>query len=379
MLSSPAVRLSLLYAALFTVVGLQMPYWPVWLEGRGMGPVEIGTLLAASFWAKVVTNPLIGHFVDATGRRKPVMVALALASLAVATLYLVFDSFLALFLLGLIGWSMFAGMMPLSETLTMNLTRHGQVDYGRVRLWGSLSFIAASLLGGVLLGWVPGTEVILWAILGASVLIVVAVWGVPDPKVERRSTRRLPFTALFRYRSYLVFLLAASLVQVGHTIYYGFATLHWQAAGLSGVVIGGLWGLGVVAEVVLFARSGRVVGWLGPRRLILLGALAGVVRWSVLAETTNPWLLAPAQILHGLTFGATHLGAMHFIAGAIPAGLTTRAQALYSSTAMGLTVGLAMLAAGPLYAAFGGEAFWVSSGVAVLASLTAWALLRMKG
>ncbi|HIJ62886.1 MAG TPA: MFS transporter, partial [Rhodospirillaceae bacterium] len=153
-------------------------------------------------------------------------------------------------------------------------------------------------------------------------------------------------------------------------IYYGFATLHWRAAGLSGPLIGALWAEGVIAEVVLFAFGRRVVARLGPRRLLAIAGAAGVLRWSVLGLTSDPWAVAAVQLLHAATFGATHLGAMHFISAAAPAGLSARAQALYASVTVGLAPGLAMLAAGGLYQAMAGQAFLVMGGVAGIG----WAL-----
>lgn len=374
--SRDGLRLSLLYGALFTVIGLQLPYWPVWLEGRGLGPEAIGLLVGAAFWGKVVTNPSIAHHVDRHGRRKGVMVALAVVASACFALFLAVDGLWGMLALSVLGWSLFAGLMPLSETLTMGLTTRGRLDYGRVRLWGSLTFIAAAMLGGWVLERSPTTEVVLWLILVGMALIVAATLAVPEVPAVKRAGSRLPFRALFRDRAYVLFLGTASLTQVSHTVYYAFATLHWRNAGLDGGTIGGLWALGVIAEVVLFAASGRVVARFGAERLLMAGAAAGILRWSVLAVTTDPWLLAPAQVLHALTFGCTHLGAMHFIARRVDGGLTARAQATYSSVAMGLAPGLGMLVAGRLYGAFGGLAFLATALVALAGALCGAALLK---
>src|SRR3546814_8893414 len=85
-------------------------------------------------------------------------------------------------------------------------------------------------------------------------------------------------------------------------------------------MIGLLWAEGVIAEVLLFACGAKVVQRLGPARMLLLGALAGVVRWTLLAASTDLAVLFAAQALHAFTFGAAHLGAIAFIARAAPAG-----------------------------------------------------------
>lgn len=371
--SGDALRLSTLYGSLFTVIGVQMPYWPVWLEHRGMTAVEIGMLLAAAYWTKVVTNPLIGALVDARGGRKQVMTALAAAALMAFALYVPADGFWTFMLIGAVGWSLFAGLMPLSETVTMSLTLRGRLDYGRIRLWGSLTFIAVAMAGGwVLEATTP--EAVLWMVIGGLGLSLAAVAAVPTAPTVVRPGPKPPFSTLFRDRGFVLFLTAASLIQASHSVYYGFATLYWRDAGVSGGVIGGLWAVGVSAEVLLFAFSGAVVKRLGPARLLLTGAVAGILRWTVLGITTDPVVLVPIQVLHAATFGCTHIGAMHYIARAVAPGLAVRAQALYSSVAAGLAPGLALTAAGPLYGTLGGQAFFAAAGVAGAAALTAWTL-----
>lgn len=371
------LRLSFLYGAIFTVIGVQMPFWPVWLEHRGMEPLQIGILLGAIYWAKVVTNPLIGALVDSYGHRHRIMVILAACAVALFSLYLWADGFTAFLVIGVLGGSVFAALMPLSETVAMSLTMRGRLDYGRVRLWGSLTFIGMSLVGGWLLEW-ASPEAVLWLTLGGVATTLAAVVTAPRVPDRHRDGPRPPFSSLFRDRGFVLFLATASLTQVSHTVYYGFATLHWRDAGLAGGTIGALWAVGVVAEVVLFAASGAVVRWLGPARLLLLGALAGVVRWSAIAVTTDPAILFPVQLLHAATFGCTHLGAMHFIARAVDPRLSARAQAVYSSTAMGLAPGLALIGVGPLYAALGGQAFLAMAAVAAGGVTTGWALRRHR-
>ena len=97
---------------------------------------------------------------------------------------------------------------------------------------------------------------------------------------------------------FVIFLIAVGLVQASHAAYYGFATIHWRAAGLSDDVIGALWAEGVLAEIVLFAFSGAVVRRLGPVRLLLLGAAAGIVRWAIIGSTTDLVAVAGVQWLH---------------------------------------------------------------------------------
>ena len=360
-----SLRLAALYAALFSVIGIQLPFWPLYLSAKGLDAPQIGLLMAAGFLVKIFTNPLIGQIVDRRGDRRRPLLLLAAASALVLSGFAAADGFWPLLLLTMLFGACFSAMMPLTDSLTMQAGGSLRLDYGRIRLWGSLSFIAASGLAGLFLVEAP-PPAILWSVVAAQLLVVVACLGLPDLRCETPSGPPRPLGALMADRRFQVFLATTSAIQISHMIYYGFATLHWHAAGLSGPLIGALWAEGVIAEVVLFAFGRRLVARLGPRRLLAIAGAAGLLRWSVLGLTTDPWALAAAQLLHAATFGATHLGAMHFITAAGPAGFSARAQALYASVTVGLAPGLAMLVAGSLYQALAGHAFLVMGAVAAL-------------
>lgn len=377
-----AARLSLFYGALFSVIGFHMPYWPVWLEAQGMTAADIGTLLAAMLWAKVIGNPVFGRLVDSTGRRRGIMIGLSAASIAGFALFVPAQGFWML-----LGLSVFTGaslwaLMPLGENLTLlTVYERKGLDYGRIRLWGSVTFIAGSVLGGRLLQSLEA-DVILWAILAGVALTFLSCLLLPEVRSDRDKAETQaqtgptpPVTRLLRHPAFVLFLVSGSVIQASHAVYYGFATLDWRAAGLSGDMIGLLWAVGVVAEVALFAFGNRVVAAVGgPAPLILLGAAGGLVRWTVLGLTAEPLILMPVQALHALTFGATHLGAMHFIARAVPTAWSGRAQALYSSLGLGVAMGLAMGAAGWLYDLAGGTAYLAMTALALVGLVSAAAL-----
>lgn len=367
------LRLSMLYGALFSVIGFHMPYWPVWLESRGMGPGEIGVLLGAMTWAKVLGNPLVGRVVDATGQRRRPMIVLGAVSVGAFLLFVPAQGFWPLLGLSLLTGASLWALMPLSENLTLlTVYERKNLDYGRIRLWGSLTFIAASMLGGRLLGLFPA-DAILWAIIGCVTLTFASTLMLPDVRTRSGPETGPPpaIWPLLRHPVFLAFLFAAAIIQASHAVYYGFATLHWREAGLNDGLIGILWATGVVAEVILFAFGNRVVATLGPGTLILLGGIGGLVRWSVLALTTDPWLLLPAQTLHALTFAATHLGAMLVIARAVPTAYSGRAQGIYASLGLGVAMAVAMAVSGALYEAFAGTAFFAMTGLALVGLVAA--------
>ena len=140
--------------------------------------------------------------------------------------------------------------------------------------------------------------------------------------------------------------------------------------------VGALWAIGVFAEVVLFAFSAQVVRRFGPAQLIVAGAAASVVRWGLMAFDPPLGVLIPLQVLHALTYGAAHLGAILFITRAVPHNGMGSAQAFYATIAAGLALGIVGLLSGALYGSIGGEVYLLPAVVGLIGCVAGVMLLR---
>jgi len=369
-MSGPAFRMSLFYAAAFAYIGVILPFWPVWLKAQGLDAAEIGLILAAGMIARAGISPLVAAIADRSGRPVRVLVLLGWGTVAGYGLYPFAAGFVQLLLVAILTALMFSAILPLGDSVTMQKVREGELDYGRVRMWGSISFIAASVGSGYVLTGRPAPY-ILWMVIGALVLGALACHLVPAVRTPGTARLSAPLAALFGNRTLVLFLLAAALLQASHGVIYGFGTLHWRAAGHAEGVIGALWAEGVIAEICLFALSGRLVARLGPRGLLGLAAAAGIVRWLALGATAALPALVAVQFLHAFTFGATHVAAMHFIARQVPASFAATAQSVYSATLVGALMSLSTVASGWLYGGFGGAAFYAMAILSALGGLLA--------
>ena len=370
-----ALRLAFYYATLFATVGIHLPFWPVWLADRGLSASEIGLVAAFTYLSRMFVNPVVGAIVDRRGDRRRPMVLLAAAAALVWVLFAVIHGLVPILAVTLLGVGLWAGIMPVGDSLSMMAASHWQLDYGRVRLWGSAAFIIAATLGGRLLLTVP-PAILVWLVAGGLAATAGACALLPDLRGPVTGGRPPPLAPLLTSRPFLLFLAATSLNQGAHTVYYAFATLHWRAAGIADDTIGLLWSEGVVAEIALFALSAPLIRRLGPAGLLLVAMTAGILRWLVLGATTQIPILAAVQVLHAATFGCAHLGAMHFLQRAVPPGLNVRAQGLYAATAMGIVPGLMSPVTGWLYQHGHGQAFSVMAGLSAAAALAAWGLSR---
>jgi MFS transporter, PPP family, 3-phenylpropionic acid transporter len=379
-----ATRVSLLFAAVFVVVGVQLPYLPVWLDWIGLSAREIAVITAAPMLIRVAVTPAIAFAADRSGDHRRFLVGLAWGALAAAVALAQCARFWPILLLAALFAVATATVMPLTETVAMGGVRAAGLDYGRMRLWGSLSFIAASFCGGLIMDRF-GAPAAVWLMAAGAALTALAAHALPRPQLRNRRRTTPPprpsladALGLMRSRSFVTFLLATGAVQAAHAAFYTFGTLHWAARGLSGGWSGALWSIGVAVEIGVMAFSGAVVRRIGAVELIVLGAMASVLRWLAMGFDPPLVALLALQALHGLTFGAAHVGAFYFMTRAVEQRQAGTAQALYAAITAGIAMGGAMLLSGQLYPALGGRTYWVMAALAAVGLAASLALRRCQ-
>lgn len=371
-----ARRLAVAYTALFLVAGIHLPFWPVWLEHRGVGPEEVGVLLGLGNWARL-TTPWIGAWADRSGRGPQLLVVVAAAVLATLVAFQFAHPFALLVILSVMMGIAYAPIIPLLDGMAIGATAAGRMDYGRVRLWGSVSFIAASVIGGRVLEG-RHASLVLYALQGAAVLLVLAtIWLRRMPTIPRpEEPQRAAWSAVLRRPRFATFLICVAFLQAGHAVLYGFGTKHWIGSGIAESTVGWFWGVGVAAEIALFVWGADVVRRIGASGLLLLAGIGAVIRWSALALTTDVATTFAIQLLHALSFGAMHLGAMSWIRENIAGPAVHRATSLYVAIAAGMALGIGMPLAGVLFEHFHGDAYYAMAALGVIGTVFAWRLVR---
>jgi PPP family 3-phenylpropionic acid transporter len=375
------VRVALFFAALFLAYGIVVPYFPVWLNARGLDAMQIATVTAVPLFVRLLVTPGVGMLADRIGDHRRVLLAISWTALAlIAGLGLV-DGYVPILVIGVAFLLCNSTMLPLIETVAVAGVRNAGLDYGRMRLWGSITFILANFAGGIAIEALGGSFA-LWLIALGGILTIAAARALPAPAAAPRSPPRLADwrtsspARLLASRQFLLFLIAIGCTHGAHATFYTFGALHWQAQGLSAAWIGTLWAIGVIAEVLLFAWSAPVTRRFGPAQLIAVGAGASVLRWGIMAFDPPLAVLIPLQAVHALTYGAAHLGAILFITRAVPQQGMGSAQAFYATIASGLALGIVGLLSGALYEVVGGKVFLVPAGAALIGCVAGVLLLR---
>ncbi len=374
-----AVRLAAYYFAFFTHVGAFVSYFSLYLAGRGLDAREIAYAIAMPQLARIVAPSLWGWLADAWGARyggarRAIVVFSSFVMLAgfVAMPYCEGAEAIALLLLMMSLFS--AGASPLVEAITFTVLEGRPGQYGPIRLWGSIGFILAVLGTGAWLdraGAAALTGILIAFAAAACALSFALPAGAPP--TGRHGGERLG--AVLRRPAVLAFFGACFCMTAAHGTMHVFFSIYLEQAGYSKTLIGVLWTVGVLAEVVLFLRLPLVMRRFSLRTLLLASFACAVARFLAIGWGVESLLvLAAAQLLHAATFGAFHSACVAAVHRLFPGPLASRGQALYSSIAYGLGGAAGSLVAGWSWAALGASpSFALSALFAVLGGvLVAW-------
>jgi PPP family 3-phenylpropionic acid transporter len=366
-------RLALFYFAFFLYAGAYVAYFPPYLAARGLGPGEIAWVLALPHFARVFAPTAWGWLADRAGTHRGIVVFSCAANAACFALLPWAGGFAAI--AALVGATslLSAAALPLVESIALRALAAQPGRYGPVRLWGSVSFILAVMGGGAWLDWQP-VETLPGALLAFCLLTVAAALPLPvQPAAPRLRVagRRIPAAAWTLFG-------AAFCMTVAHGALYAFLTLHLQAMGYSGSMIGLLWTLGVLGEIVVFLCLPALFRRFALSTLLIASLACAVARFLALgwgAETL--WLLVAAQALHAATFGAFHAAAVAAVHRIFPEHAQGFGQTLYSSLAYGAGGTAGALLAGWAWSTAGaGLAFSACAAAAALGMVLALHLKR---
>jgi PPP family 3-phenylpropionic acid transporter len=355
----------LLYVLMYAAFGVASPFWPRFFETRGMTPEEIGLLLGLGTMVRLIAGPVAARIADRLQELRGVLAATAALAAGLAFGLLSVAGFWIVLIVRLCQEAALAPTTTLADALALAASKSRaapdkRFEYGWVRGSASAAFVFGTMIAGLVIGRGQLTS-IAWVhavlLLGAAASVMLL--PAPDKEAEA-APEPSSFRAIRELMGIAVFnrvVLIAALVLGSHAMHDAFAVIQWNAAGISPVTISVLWSEAVVAEVVVFILIGpRLVDTIGPGRAAAIASIAAILRWIVMASSTNPAALALVQPLHGMTFALLHLACMRVIGVAVPRHLAATGQAIYA-LGPGLVTALLMLVSGKLYARYGANGF----------------------
>lgn len=360
------------YLFYFGALGILIPFWAPYLRELGLDPVQIGQVMAVYLGWRLIAPTAWGWMADYSGRRMLLVRLAAVASAVAFALLSLRTDFIGLLLYMSLFAIFWTALIPQYEANTLAVLGPRIASYGRIRLWGSVGFILAVVLGGwwFELDGLASVPVIATVLIG---LVALSSFLAPSGPQLPEQSDALPLATVLRQPRVIALLLVALLVQAAFGPYYVFFTVYLEELGYARTTIGILWALGVAAEIAVFLYS----PWLFrvfSRRSLLAGALGfAVVRWCLTAAyADNLVLLVFAQLLHMASFGLFHAVAVVCVHDFFPGKTHGRGQALYSSAGFGAGGALGSLYSGYSWSLFGPQAmFWIASGLVAVALVIA--------
>jgi PPP family 3-phenylpropionic acid transporter len=376
--SGTLIRQAIFYALLCASTGASLPFIPLWLGQKGMTSGEIGWILATPLICRGFSGPFSGIWADTFKKyRTPIAILAVTSALAYGAIVFVtgtpHDRFIPYLVLYAIGYTGLASVTPLLDAMTLQLSRSEKFAFAGARAAGSASFIFANICLGFLIQSTGVDAALAWTVISASAVTMGARFLLPsrdrlDPSLRRHanSTQRVQLSVLLRNRHFWLVLLAVGSLQAAHSYYYAFSTILWARVGLSSSTSGLLWAVAVFSELAFLTFGGPMRQRLGPWKLLMLGAAASVIRWSLMANIADLWLLFPLQLLHALSFVAVYLAGLELVYRVVPDGYEGIGQVINSAYASGVLTGLCTLWAGAYFDRLGGSGYYC---MAVLAGL----------
>ncbi len=368
------MRISLFYASTFGIIGVHLPFFPVWLKAVGVDVSWIGFITAAPSLSRFTVLP----FVTATAEHRQIlrgtMIALAfVTAVGFAVLGLLRDPLTILIVYVAIA-CLWTPLSPLTDGYALKgVTRHG-LDYAQMRLWGSASFVVFAMIAGLVFKIIDPQNLI-WIIVAVAFLSAFVGLGiVPLDASAAGSAPQGRAIGLLRKPLFLAIIGASALIQGSHAAYYTFSSITWQNAGFGGFTIAALWSLGVVAEIVVFAISPRLT--LTPTAMVMIGAISAVLRWAITAQEPRIEVLTAVQLMHGLTFGITQVGTVALMVRNVPHHMLASAQG-YMVASQGALTSVTMMLSGLIYARVG-EGVYYAMAVMALAGGIVMAVARRR-
>lgn len=335
------------FFAYYGFVGVFSPYASLYFADKGMTAAQIGVLMSLMQVTRIFGPNLWGWMADRSQRRVAVLRVTALAALIAFSGMFFGQTFTQFFVLMIAINAFTSAQGPLSEALMLSEMRGDLTHYGRLRLWGSVGFIVVVTVAGQLLDW-GGVKLMPWIAFSLLALVLVASLRMQESPHPHSQQDVPSVMALLQRREVIAFFVSTFLMIAAHSAVYVFYSLYLSQIGYSNVVIGLMWSLGVVAEIVFFFYQAPIFRRFGVKNLMLASLLIAVIRFLMIGFGAQSlfWLLL-AQVLHAVTFGVHHSASVITLQRWFSGSLQARGQALFISISYGLggTVGGLILSA----------------------------------
>jgi PPP family 3-phenylpropionic acid transporter len=359
------------YFLYFGVLGIFLPFFNLYCYHLGFSGLRIGILSAVRSVALVVFPLIWGALADRLDARRPIYILCNFCSAIIWMLYLFTIDFWPMLAITIFYGMFYAPIISFLEAFTMDLLGREKKSYGRLRAWGSISFIAVVLALGKIID-LYSVEIIVVLIFAGSLMLSAISTRIPDFQFAKKKRRSKAAKSLLQ-RRVLAFLFCAFLMLVSHSAYYGFFSIHLENLGYGNTFIGLAWALASTAEILVMIRSDRIFSRFSIESVLIFSFMAAALRWLILFLAHHAAVILLSQILHAVTYGTFHIGSILYVDRLAPDKAKTLGQAVNNAISYGLGLMVGFFFNGYLYEITGSfTLFIISSQIALFGGLFFW-------
>ena len=372
-------RLSRFYFFYYFFVGSFVPYWGIYLQSENFSPSSIGILLSLLQISRIVAPNFWGWLADHTGHRvKWIKLTSFLGLIGFIGIFWA-KGFFWIFLV-MSALSLFtSSTLPLAESLTLAHLATTDGHYSRIRLWGSIGFIVASLFLGYLID-LQGINILLWVLLITQAIIFFLSNTIPEAKEIHHKKNDLSIWKIIKTPSVVALLIGCTLMVSAHGVLYNFYSIYLKEHGYSSATIGWLWAVGVICEIFIFMLMPKILRRYSLKTILLISLFLGVIRFILIGASPDQfYLLLIAQMFHAATFGSFHAASIEVIAYFFKGRNQSRGQAIYNSVAYGIGGTIGGLGGGYLIQYLGGQlGFMIAAISPLIGFIVIWYGLKLE-
>lgn len=348
-------NLSRFYFVYYFFVGVFVPYWGLYLQSEQFSLVEIGILMSLFQISRIFAPNFWGWLADHTEKRTIwIRLNTVLGVLGFIAAFWAEGFWPMLLVMGAL--SLFtSSIMPLSESLTLAHLAKTKGHYSRIRMWGSVGFIVASIALGYIIDW-AGISSLLWTILAVQIVLFLLTFTLAEAKVAQHHADDFSVWYILRNPVVISLLIGCALMVTAHGVLYNFYSIYLAEHGYSKGMIGWLWSVGVVCEIGVFMLMPVIMRRFSLKQIILSSLALAVLRFSMIGlAVDNLVLLLIAQGLHAATFGSFHVATVQVVTQFFNGKHQAKGQAIYNSVTYGIGGTIGGVAGGYALQGLGGE------------------------
>lgn len=375
------------YFLQFLVTGTFLPFWMVYLTSvKNLSVLEASSIFSMLYFARVISGIFLSPYLIKKYNLNITMKLSVASGLILAVSYGFTNEKILLgiitFLFGLIYFI----INPLVEGLASLFLREENIDYGKARTYGSLGYTVVGIFIGGILGYVGNGA--LYYILIFLVALYLMFMFLPQPKLVKNlnldnnsnsDKEESLYGWVLKDRNAILLIVTIFLYQLSHTAYNNYNAIYLESMNISAKWLSGvILNVSVIAEIIFFIFSKRLVDKIKPKNLLVFAGVCAVIRWAALATFHNIYVFTVMQTFHAITFAVAHIAFILMLNRDYNNKEIIDMQNLYTAICFQLSMAIGLYIMGALWDISTSYVFYASAIIAAIGTVVATRLKAIR-